>query len=202
MLKTSFNRSKQSWSIYCCKTCQDGKERDQPIHEIDPPKQYGKMTRLSQSRSAESNHINPITSSLVQSSAGDHRNELQSELQLRSHFFFKVVNRKKKGKGLEWGGVCRERPNGKSTPRTISLDDSSRAASGVRRPADDESTAPATTQLRGGHRHTVLCVCVCVCVCRIFVNSHDTADCRERKTGLQRCRTACISSGRLATWQG
>ena len=117
-------------------------------------------------------------------------------------FFFKVVNRKKKGKGLEWGGVCRERPNGKSTPRTISLDDSSRAASGVRRPADDESTAPATTQLRGGHRHTVLCVCVCVCVCRIFVNSHDTADCRERKTGLQRCRTACISSGRLATWQG
>ena len=79
-------------------------------------------------------------------------------------FFFKVVKRKKKGKGLEWGGVCRERPNGKSTPRTISLDDSSRAASGVRRPADDESTAPATTQLRGGHRHTVLCVCVCVCV--------------------------------------
>ena len=107
MLKTSFNRSKQSWSIYCCKTCQDGKERDQPIHEIDPPKQYGKMTRLSQSRSAESNHINPITSSLVQSSAGDHRNELQSELQLRSHFFLKLSTEKRKGRDWSGGGLSR-----------------------------------------------------------------------------------------------
>ena len=201
MLKTSFNRSKQSWSIYCCKTCQDGKERDQPIHEIDPPKQYGKMTRLSQSRSAESNHINPITSSLVQSSAGDHRNELQSELQLRSHFFFKVVNRKKKGKGLEWGGFAE---SGQMESQHRGQYHSTTAAE--RRVAF--GGRPMMNRRRRRRRNyaaataTRSCVCVCVCVCRIFVNSHDTADCRERKTGLQRCRTACISSGRLATWQG
>ena len=203
MLKTSFNRSKQSWSIYCCKTCQDGKERDQPIHEIDPPKQYGKMTRLSQSRSAESNHINPITSSRYLS---NHRPAIigmnfNPNFNSEAIFFLKLSTEKRKGRDWSGGGFAE---SGQMESQHRGQYHSTTAAE--RRVAF--GGRPMMNRRRRRRRNyaaataTRSCVCVCVCVCRIFVNSHDTADCRERKTGLQRCRTACISSGRLATWQG
>ena len=167
MLKTSFNRSKQSWSIYCCKTCQDGKERDQPIHEIDPPKQYGKMTRLSQSRSAESNHINPITSSRYLS---NHRPAIigmnfNPNFNSEAIFFLKLSTEKRKGRDWSGGGLPRAAKWKVNTEDNITRRQQPsgewRSAAGrwwIDGAGDDAIT-------RRPPPHGPVCVCVCVCVC-------------------------------------